>query len=106
MTEVARPSDTSLRDKAARKLVQVALGKATGLGLALRLHRLELGLSIRGVSRATGVSDASICPEARANRRLVLELRDEISENSGYRTESQDWSRAYELIESLLEVMP
>jgi hypothetical protein len=45
-------------------------------------------------------------PEARANRRLVLELRDEISENSGYRTESQDWSRAYELIESLLEVMP
>lgn len=45
-------------------------------------------------------------PETRANRRLVLELRDEISENSGFRTEAQDWSRTYELIEALLEVMP
>ena len=57
----ARTSGQRRRDKAASKLVEVALGKTTGLGLVLRLYRLELGLSIRGVSRMTGVSDASVC---------------------------------------------
>ena len=44
--------------------------------------------------------------EAKANRRLVEELRDEIAANSGLRTEHQDWTRANELIDALLELMP
>lgn len=51
-------------------------------------------------------SEEKRTPEARANRRLVLELKDEIAQNSGMRTEYQDWARAHELIEALLELMP
>lgn len=53
--------DERVSRKAAEMLLAAGLGKATGLGLVLRQHRLAKGLSIHGAAKAAGVSSASIC---------------------------------------------
>lgn len=42
-------------------LLEAGLGKATGLGLVLRQHRLALGLSLHAAAKASGISSATLC---------------------------------------------
>lgn len=47
--------------KAASVLLENSMGKATGLGLVLRQHRVALGLSLRNAGKAAGISGATLC---------------------------------------------
>lgn len=53
--------DERVASKAAAMLLAAGLGKATGLGLVLRKHRLALGLSLHAAAKASGVSSATLC---------------------------------------------
>jgi len=56
-----RSPDAIATSKAAAVLLKAGLGRATGLGLALRTRRISLGLTIRAAADACGVSSATLC---------------------------------------------
>jgi transcriptional regulator with XRE-family HTH domain len=51
----------NVSSKAAAMLLANGLGKATGLGLVLRTHRIALGLSLHAAAKASGISSATLC---------------------------------------------
>lgn len=54
-------AEKSIASKAAAMLLEAGLGKATGLGLILRQHRLALGLSLHAAAKASGISPSTLC---------------------------------------------
>jgi transcriptional regulator with XRE-family HTH domain len=55
-----KPIET-IRSRAAEVLLKAGIGRATGLGLLLREHRLALNLSLADVAEISGVACGTIC---------------------------------------------